>query len=198
MTMKMKFWKVPLTLAAAAILLGGLSGARAEEEKAAEKAKPVFPIAVLDMQQVVESSSAGKSILSQLKSRREALQKEASSLEKKLREEEQKLIQGRKEMKPEDFEKKKKEFEAEFAKDRQTILKKSSELENSRKAALRNLRDQIGKVSADLADERKYMLIVDREFVVITEQSMDVTAEVLKRLNETVKTVPLPESGKKD
>jgi outer membrane protein len=183
-------------LVAAVLALAFLPGITRAEDSGTKSA--TLPIAVIDMQGIMESSEAGKSIIAQLKDRRESLQKEAADLEKKLRETEQELIQGRKDMNPEEFEKKKKEFETQFSKDRQTILKQSGDLENARKAALRDLREKIAKVSADLADERKFMMVADREFVVIVDKSLDVTGEVLKRLNDTVKKIPLSDSGKKD
>lgn len=151
-------------------------------------------IGIIDTRKIVEESSAGKNLAEQLKKRQDALQKEASDFEKKLKEEEQSIISKRKTMKPEEFDAKKKAFEQEFMKSRQTILTKSGELDTLRKSALAVLQKNLAKASADVADEKKLQLIVDRQFVILAQEDMDITDEVMKKLDATVKTIPL---GKK-
>lgn len=148
-------------------------------------------IAVVDVRKLVEDSDAGKSIQTALKAKRDALQKEANAFEKKMREQEQALIKSRKDTKAEDFEAKKKAFESEFVKTRQSILKKTTDLDNQRKSALRKLQENIAKVTADIADERKIKMVVDRELVVIVDQTLDLTDVSLKALNAQIKSIPL-------
>ncbi len=148
-------------------------------------------VAAVDVRKLVEDSVAGKGIHAALKAKREALQKEASAIEKKLRADQQALISKRKDMKPEEFETKKKAFEAEFTKMNDSIRKKVTDLENQRKKALHTLQENVAKVTADIADAKKIKLVVDRELVVIVDQSLDLTAEVLKKLDERVKSIPL-------
>lgn len=157
----------------------------------AVSAKAQEPIAAVDMRKLIVSSAAGKSIQAALKTRQEAVRKEVDALEKKLRDDEQKLLQDRKTLKPEEFEAKKKAFQENLAKSRETIMKKSADLENKRKGALRKLQEQIAKVTADIADERKIKMVVDRELVVIVDQSLDLTEVALKKLDERVQTIPL-------
>jgi Skp family chaperone for outer membrane proteins len=94
-------------------------------------------------------------------------------------------------MKPEEFETKKKAFEAEFTKANENLRKKVTDLDNQRKKALHTLQENVAKVTADIADEKKIKLVVDRELVVIVDQTLDLTAEVLKKLDERVKSIPL-------
>lgn len=148
-------------------------------------------VAVVDVRKLVEGSVAGKGIQEALKARREALQKEANGIEKKMREEQQSLIQKRKDMKSEEFESKKKDFEAKLVKNNELIRKKATDLDKLRKKALQALQENIAKVTADLADEQKIKLVVDRELVVIVDQSLDLTEIALKKLDERVKSIPL-------
>lgn len=148
-------------------------------------------IGIIDTRKIVDESAAGKNLAAQLKNRQESLQKEAGAFEQKLKAEEQDIIAKRKEMKPEEFDAKKKAFEQEFMKSRQTILTKSSDLDTVRKKALAELQKNLAKAAADIADEKKLSMIVDRQFVILAEESMDITAEVMKKLNETVKEIPL-------
>lgn len=153
-------------------------------------------IAVVDIQRLLTESLAGKSLQSQLKERRDSLQGEATAIEKKLKGEEQTIIKKRADLSPEEFEKKKKDFESSVLSSRKKILEKSNSLDDDRKEALGKLRDGIAKAAADIADEKKYKLVVDRQFVVLVEKSLDVTDEVLGRLNDQVKSIPLAKKSK--
>ncbi len=168
--------------------------AQAEEKKSA--AAPI-PIAVLDTRAVLEQSSAGKSISSQLNSRRESLQKEGAAFEKKVRDTEASLAKQRKDIEKEEFEKKRKGFEQEFVKTRQDILKKGNGLEQARRTALGKLQNEVAKISADIAEEKKILLVIDRESVVIGHESLDITKEVIARLNKSMQSVPLPSASSK-
>lgn len=148
-------------------------------------------IGIIDTRKIVEESSAGKNLASQLKSRQEALQKEASAFEQKLKTEEQEIISKKKDMKPEEFAEKKKLFEQEYLKGRQTIFSKGSDLEALRKKGLAQLQKSLAKVSADVADEQKLQMIVDRQFVILAQDNMDITDVVMKKLDAEVKTIPL-------
>jgi outer membrane protein len=169
-----------LFICALLMFLGSSAEVRAEQT-----------IAVVDVRKLVEESAAGKSIQTVLKARRDILQKEANAFEKKMREEEQALIKSSKEGKAEDFNAKKKAFEENFVKTRQSILKRTTDLDNQRKVALRKLQEHIGEVTADLADERKIKIVIDRELVVIVNQSLDMTDAALKALDARVTNIPL-------
>lgn len=153
-------------------------------------------IGIIDTRKILEESLAGKDLASQLKIRQESLQKEATAFEQKLKTEEQAIISKQKEMKPEEFDAKKKAFEQEFLKSRQAIFTKGSELEKLRKQGLAELQKNLAKVSADIADEQKLQLIVDRQFVILAEENMDITPVVMKKLDEKLKTIPLGGSKK--
>lgn len=148
-------------------------------------------IAVVDVRKLLEESTAGKGLADALRAKRDALQKEVNASEKKVTEQGQALFKMRKDMKPEEFEAKKKVFDADIVKIREGILKKTSDLEKQRKDAVKILQENIGKVTADLADEKKIQIVVDREQVVIVDQKLDMTAEALTKLNERIKSIPL-------
>ncbi len=148
-------------------------------------------IASLDRRKLMDASEAGKSIQVALKAKREALQKEANGLEKKIVEQRQELIKGKKDMKAEEFEAKAKTLQEDFVKANENIRKKVNDLDNQRKTAVRALETSIAEVTAQIADERKIKIVVDREMLVIVDQSLDLTDEALKRLNAKITSIPL-------
>lgn len=159
---------------------------------AASTGSAVRSIAVLDLELVVQKSDAGKGIGAALKAKEDALQKEADSYKKSLREKEQKLLKDRKGgVDEKTFDAEKKVFEDEIRKSQKSIMDKSTALEKTKLQALRDINEQIAKITADIADERKLQIVVDRKFVVIAEKELDITEEVLSRLNKAVKSIPL-------
>ncbi len=184
------------TVVALALSVTAIRAATTTPAPAAAAPSQTLKIGIIDMIKVIEESDAGKGLNAQLKTRQEAIQKEATEYEKKLKTEEDDILAKRKDMKPEEFETKKKGFEQEFQKSRQIIITKSAELDNARKAALSELKKDIGKAASNVADAKDLQLIIDRQAVVLAVDGMEITNDVLKDLNSSVKSIALP-SGKK-
>jgi outer membrane protein len=163
----------------------------AEDKKSvpAPQTDSSISIGVIDVVRLVSQSDAGKSISSQLEARAKSLQAEAASIEKSLMAEEQTLVAEQAKTKPADFEPKRKAFEAKINSTRESLLKKNQALENARAKALSELQKHIANISANIADQKKLRIIIDRASVVIVEQNLDVTAEALSQLNAKVKSI---------
>lgn len=185
---------IKFALVIVSLLMLLVSPAIAAEEKAAPATGVAgfSNIAVLDLEMVVQKSEAGKGVQAAIKKREESLRKEAEGYKKTLREKEQKLIADRKGGQDDKaFSEAKKGFEAELKKSQKALLEKNLTLEKSKMQALADIQRSIAEITADIADERKLQIVVDRKFVVIAEQKLDITEEVLKRLNGKVKSIPL-------
>jgi Skp family chaperone for outer membrane proteins len=148
-------------------------------------------IAVVDVEKILNDSKAGQSIQSQLKKRREAFQKEFSSKENELMESEKKLVDEKASLDPEEFAKKRREFEKKLLETRNLFQKRRNSLDKGLGNALTDLRKNIIEVTAEVSDEAKYQVVLTHDSVVIVEKSMDITDEVLKRLNKKVPTIKL-------
>lgn len=148
-------------------------------------------VAVLDLEAVVQKSVAGQGISAIIDQREKALQAQANEMKKGLKEQEQKLIADRKNnVDQKTFEAEKKKFEDDIKSSQKSLLAKSNELEKSKLSALKAIQQNIAKITADIADERRIQIVVDRKFVVIAQQELDITSEVLSRLNASVKSIP--------
>jgi outer membrane protein len=152
-------------------------------------------IGVVDMMGLVEKSEAGKSILAQMKSRTGILDQEAAGFEKQILTEEQAVRERMKGLNMEQKKAETKAFEQKFSKTRDELLKKTEQLEQSRQKAMSSLQNHIAQITAEIAAERKIQLVIDREFIVISENALDLTPEVLKRLNAKVTSIPLSSSS---
>lgn len=154
-------------------------------------AKAEAPIAVIDLVKIIEKSEAGKDLQSKFKAKKEAVQKEATVYEKDLKSKEQTLLKDSKSLDKKAFEEKKASFEKSLLKKREEVLKKNSALEKSKNEALKSIQAKVAQICADIAEAKKIQVILDRSAVVIAQQSLDLTADVIKKLDESMKSVTL-------
>ncbi len=148
-------------------------------------------IAVVDIDKVLSTSKAGKSVEQQLKTRREAFQKEFTAREDGLTASQKALVKQKADLTPEEFAAKRKEFEKQLLETRNLFQKRRNSLDKGLGNALAALRKNIIQVTAEVANEKNYQIVLTRDSVVIAEKEIDITDIVLNRLNTTVSNIPL-------
>jgi Skp family chaperone for outer membrane proteins len=168
----------------------------AHTAKAADAAAPApaatgLKVAIIDDQRLLAESKAAKNIDSQLSAKQESFQKEFVTLEKKLNDKKKELIQSNGKIKPEDFDKKRIDFEAEVAKAQNTAKNRRADLAQAGNEGLGKLRAQITKIVADMAQKNGYNIVLTRQNVVLADKAMDITTDVLAELDKTLTSVPL-------
>jgi len=156
---------------------------------AQETSKP--SIVVVDVDRILSASSAGQSVQNQLKTKRESFQKEFSAREDNLLQAQNNLVEQKENMTPEDFMVKRKEFEKQLLDTRSLFQKRRNTLDKGLSKALADLRKNIIQVTAEVADEKGYQIVMTRDSVVIVEKELDITDTVLSRLNERVSNISL-------
>ena len=148
-------------------------------------------IAIVDVDKLLSESKAGKSIQSQHSKKRESFQKEFTTLENKLMEAEKNLVKEKETLSPEDFAKKREDFQKEFQKTRSLFQKRRNTLDKGLADAFKMLRKIIIQTTAEVSEEKKFDIVVTRESVVIVDKKMDITSEVLERMNKKISNIPL-------
>lgn len=174
-----------------AFAASGISHAADEKAKDATAAAPVSKIAVVDVQGLVADSKAGKSIQSQIQKQRESFQAEFSSLEKELGELQKKLSDEKADQNSKEFQAKRKEFETKMANANNLVQKRRQSLEKGAADAVLELRKEIVKIVADIADKEKYTIVISRQDVILVEKDMDITGKVLAELDKKLSDVKL-------
>jgi outer membrane protein len=167
-----------------ALWVGGALSAQAS-------ADPAFPLAVIDVRALLAKSEAGKSLQAQIDQRREAFQKDFSDTEARLQKTGQEIAAQRSSLSPEDFAKKKKAFEDDFAKAKKRLEDRKQGLDKAFMDSVGLLRSKIVSISSDLARERGYRLVMTRENMVVVDKGLDVTEEVMARMNKALPDVKL-------
>lgn len=148
-------------------------------------------IVVVDVQSLLKDSIAAKSIRNQVEIERTALEKEFSEIENKLRAQEKQLIADKPNMEPQAFNERRESFQKELLTAGRLVQQKKRGLEVAVAKATSQLRGEILKIVADLAEDRNYGLVLTRQNIVIVVKEIDITQDVMERLNANVKTVVL-------
>ncbi len=164
-----------IILCASFILVGAPSHSMAVE---------TLSIAMVDVEKILSESKASKSLQAQIQSKREAFQKEFSAKEKELKGRETTLIQEKEKLSAEEFAKKRKSYEEKIIETRKLFQKRRNGLDSGLNKAMSELRKSIVDAASKVADEKGYDLLLTRESVLIADKKLDVTNEVLKKLDE--------------
>ncbi|MDA1099507.1 MAG: OmpH family outer membrane protein [Proteobacteria bacterium] len=170
------------------LLAGTVNAADAKPpEVPASVGDPV--IAVLDVQQVLRQAAAAKGIRVALDARRKAFEAEIEVVRKGLKEEEQKLRQQSTILSPEIINEKRRGLETKFSDLRRKAEQRRGTLNRAFTSATRNIRDEVAKVLTQLMAERKITITLARTAVLVFDQRLSVTDEVLKRLDKNLPSV---------
>lgn len=148
-------------------------------------------IAIVDIQGLLQKSKAAVSIQDQLKEQRQSFQKEFSKYEEKLQSAKQELGSQRSSLSAEEFSKKREDFEEKLIETRSIVQKKKKALDEALKNAMKELRIEILEIVADIADEKDLKLVISRQNVIVVDKGIDITSDVLKRLDKSLKSVDL-------
>ena len=146
-------------------------------------------IAVVDIQSLLRDSKAAKNIRSQLEDMRGDYQKEFSKYEKELKDAEQELVKQRSVLSPEAFADRREDFEQQLVDTQKLVQKRKRALDSAFNKALGKLRDEILNIVADVAEKENYDLVMSKQNVVLGKKRIDMTEQVLSRLNKKIKKI---------
>jgi len=146
-------------------------------------------IAVVDVQKLMNESKAAKSIQKQGKILRDTYQNRIAALEKKLKDAEKKVITAQKEKNEEEFIAARDKFRSHYADSQKEIAELNKKLDTAVAGALKKLQDNIVDIVEDVTEENNYDLVLTHADVIIASEDMDITTDILKRLNNAVKTI---------
>ena len=166
-------------------LLLSVSIAPYNVQAATEGQEKPFKVGVVDLSHILKSSLAAKDIQAQIDTRRQKYQKEISNLEKDLRSAEKEILGLRsKNTEDETIVDKRKDFQQKLIVAQKKIQSHKSVLENTFNNSMNRVRAESQKIIADVADQEGYSMILNQNSVVIAEKSLDITKDVIKRLNK--------------
>ena len=148
-------------------------------------------IVYLDVEKIMQSSIAGKSIIAQLKSKQESSVSKFKKKEKDIIEKEKKLISQKNVLSKEEFGKKIKDLRdeiIEFQKDRNKAF---NEIAKLRVKASTNLLKKLNPSLENYSKTNSISMVIQKKHIVIGKKEDDITKDILELVNQKVKNIKL-------
>lgn len=153
---------------------------------------PTIPIAIVDMKAVRQKSSAMASVRSQISEYRSGFQSQIQQEEEQLRAANQELARQRSILSADAFAEERKKFETRLAEVQRLVQKRRQELDQLREQSMVDIQSGLNEVIAEIARERGIILVLQREQTVLAARSLEITTEVIERLNVKIPNVVVP------
>jgi outer membrane protein len=191
MTSVWRIWTaVHTVIALAALVIAAWLQPWHHQDAAAQKLPPAVA-AVIDYQRVLRDAAAARSIREQIEARRKTYQEEISKEEQRLHEIDKEFARQRSVLSPEDFAEKRREFEQDVAEVQRKVQERRRELDRLSAAALNEVKQALIAIVTSIAEERGFNLVLPSSEVLFFARSLDLTEEVLAKLDARLPQVQL-------
>lgn len=154
-------------------------------------------IAVVDTNKVLQETNAAKGIFAELDKKREEYQSQITKEENKLRAAEKEIIKKKEKLSKEEFEKNRISFEKSVAEGQKMVQDKKRTLDKAHAESMAKLRTEISKVVAAIAKEKGVAIVLTQESVMLVAPEFNITEDVIKKLNSSLKKIPIDWSSAK-
>jgi outer membrane protein len=155
---------------------------------------PATVAAVIDYERILRDSTAARSIRTQIEARRKSYQEEISKEEQRLHEADTAFAKQRSVLTPEAFAEKRHEFEQKVADVQKLVQERRRQLDSVSAVALNEVKKALIEIVTSIADERGFNLVLPSSDVLFFARKIDLTDEVLAKLDEQLPDVRVPES----
>lgn len=181
-----RWWKPALL--GCVVALAGLPVAPGD----ARSAPPAPVIIIVDVQQAQRESVPGRSLVAQRDKYQQEFQSDFNTTRHQLQVSDQDLARQRGTMSQEAYDQKVKLLEQQVVVFQRHTQLAVRALEKSTEAASGELMNTILTITNEIAGEMGATLVLPKQQVVLHEPSMDVTAQVIERLNRRLPTLTFP------
>jgi Skp family chaperone for outer membrane proteins len=150
---------------------------------------PAPAIGFLDERLLLNESAAAKSIRPQIERLRKGLQREIRDRESALRKAEQELLGQRSILAADAFAKRRSQFEKRARKEQLEVQTRKRDIDRALAVAVNKIRISFLKIAKDVATENKINIVMAKSAVLMSMNSLEITAETMKRLNKKLPKV---------
>lgn len=146
-------------------------------------------VGVVNTQKIMRDAKAAQSVRSQLQAKQKSFQAELDAKEKQLLAEDQSLAKQQSSVEKAAFEQKVKEFRAKAAQAQRDVQQKKAAVDKALAESLASIQNTVLAITKEVAAEKKMNLVVSSTQTLYAEPSLDITQEVLDRLNKKLPNV---------
>jgi Skp family chaperone for outer membrane proteins len=148
-------------------------------------------VAVVDIQAVMGTSEAAKNIKTQIDKLRAGYQQTVQTKNEELRKLEAELQQQRAVLAPDAFQLRQRDFDQKIAEAQKDVQDRRAKIEVAFEKAMQTVETTVTQIVAQIAKENGITLVLPTQAVIHAEPDMNITAEVVKRLNARLTKVPI-------
>ncbi len=145
----------------------------------------------IDFKYILNNSDAGKKAQSTLKNKLDVGFKNLKDKETKIQNEEKKIIQQKKILSPEEYKKQVNSLRnkvSSLQKERSNLLEKISK---QRSKARNELLKNLNPIIKEYMEEKRIRMVVDKKSLLLADENLDITKEIISRLNKKLKSIKL-------
>jgi Skp family chaperone for outer membrane proteins len=174
--------------------------APAQPRPAAPAAAPAGPtelppngtsVVICDVLLVLREAKASQSIREQIDKQRASYQAEIAKQENELRAADQQLASQRAILAPEAFAQRRRDLEKRVGDAQQAVQGRRRSLDQAFTESMQRVEGNMIEVISEIARDKNYQVVLPKSQVVIVQTQLDITQEVLQRLNKKVASVPV-------
>lgn len=148
-------------------------------------------IGVLDVEKIVKESSAMRDIQKKVSKKQEDYQKDVTAKQTALETEQKNLEKRKNVISAEAFEKEAKPFEKKVDDLKEFVDKKQNSLKKASLDGMSKVNDKIKDIVADISKEKELDVIIPAAQALYYKDELDISDEVLKRLNKKITKVEI-------
>ena len=153
-------------------------------------APPPAPVIVMvDMQQLVYNSKAGKGVQGQMDKQRQAFSKEVAQQEDELQKARAELERQRTTLPPDQFETKGRQFQQRLQELDRSVQAKQKAWQAVYSEAMNKVEEGALQVVAEIAAEHQANLVIQKAAVIFGKDGFDITADAMQRLDQRLPAV---------
>ena len=159
----------------------------ATESEPPSQSMDVQRIGLADLNGILRAADANKKVRELLDTQRQKFQDEFSVVEAELQQTERDLMSKRELLSADEYEKQIKAFQQRVTQLQQDIQRKRQAIDNAYQKAQSDIRSEALSIIAEIAREMKLDLVLNRDSSLIFLPHLNISDEVLTRLNERTK-----------
>ena len=172
-----------LGIAAAVLSIGASSFATAQDR--------LPSIGIVDVQKILRDSQASRSLRPQIEELRKNYQTSVRKRETELRKASQELQRQRAILSSQAFAKRRNDYEEKARKAQVDFQQRKRRIDNAYGAAMRVIQKSMVVAAAKIAEERNFDIVLPKSLVLLADQKLDITGEVLRRIDKSLPSVKL-------
>lgn len=144
---------------------------------------------VVDPAQVMSQASAAEALRAQAEKHRATYQAEVQKQMNDLRNADQELAKQRTLLSPEAYAQRRRDFEKQVNEAEQATQNRRKEFDRAITEASRKIEKAMVEIVVEIVQERNYPVVLNKAGVIIVQTSLDITPEVIRRMNRKLPTV---------